>query len=81
VTSPPKVRNICDKCGGELYQRSDDTEETVKERLKVYFAQTTPVLDYYQVGGKLFTVDGNLGVEEVSNNIISALGPKLVKTK
>jgi adenylate kinase len=81
VTSPPKVRNICDKCGGELYQRSDDTEETVKERLKVYFAQTTPVLDYYQAEGELFTVDGNLGVEEVSNNIISALGPKLVKTK
>jgi adenylate kinase len=81
MTSPPKVRNICDKCGGELYQRSDDTEETVKERLKVYFAQTTPVLDYYQAEGELFTVDGNLGVEEVSNNIISALGPKLVKTK
>jgi adenylate kinase len=81
LTSPPKVRNTCDKCGGELYQRSDDTEETVKERLKVYFAQTTPVLDYYQAEGKLFTVDGNPGVEEVSDNIVDALGPKLVKTK
>ena len=81
VTSPPKVRNICDRCDGELYQRSDDTEETVKERLKVYFAQTTPVLDYYQAEGKLFAVDGNLGMEEVSDNIIDALGPELVKTK
>jgi adenylate kinase len=81
LTSPPKVRNTCDKCGGELYQRSDDTEETVKERLKVYFAQTTPVLDYYQAEGKLFTVDGNPGVEEVSDNLVDALGPKLVKTK
>jgi adenylate kinase len=81
VTSPPKVRNICDKCGGELYQRSDDTEETVKERLKVYFAQTTPVLDYYKAEGKLVAVDGKLGIEEVSEKIINALGPKLVKTK
>ncbi|MBM3141666.1 MAG: adenylate kinase [Chloroflexi bacterium] len=81
VTSPPKVRNICDKCGGELYQRSDDTEETVKERLKVYFAQTTPVLDYYKAEGKLVAVDGKLGIEEVSEKIINALGLKLVKTK
>ncbi len=81
VTAPPKVRNICDKCGGELYQRLDDTEETIKKRLKVYFAQTAPVLDYYQAEGKLFTVDGNLGIEEVSEKIINALGPKLAKIK
>jgi adenylate kinase len=81
VTSPPKVRNICDKCGGELYQRPDDTEETIKKRLKVYFAQTIPVLDYYRVKGNLFTVDGNLGIEEVSEKIINALGPELVKSK
>jgi adenylate kinase len=81
VTSPPKVHKVCDKCGGELYQRPDDTEETVKERLKVYFAQTVPVLDYYQAKGKLVTVDGNLGIEEVSEKIIDALGPELVKSK
>jgi adenylate kinase len=81
VTSPPKVRNICDRCGGELYQRPDDTKGTVKKRLKVYFAQTTPVLDYYQAKGKLFTVDGNLGIEEVSEKIINALDPELVKSK
>jgi adenylate kinase len=81
VTSPPKVRNKCDKCGGELYQRTDDTEETVKKRLKVYFAQTTPVLDYYRAKRKLLTVDGNLDIEEVSENIVSALGPELVKSR
>jgi adenylate kinase len=64
-----------------LYQRPDDTEETVRERLKVYFVQTTPVLDYYQAEGKLLAVDGNLGIEEVFEKIINALGPKLVKTK
>jgi len=81
VTSPPKVRNKCDKCGGELYQRPDDTEETVKKRLKVYFAQTIPVLDYYKEKGKLFAVDGNLDIEEVSEKIIDTLGPKLAKIK
>lgn len=81
VTSPPKVLNMCDKCGGELYQRSDDAEETIKERLKVYFVQTTPVMDYYRAGSKLVTVDGKLGIEEVSEKIIGVLGTKLVKTK
>ena len=81
VTSPPKTPGKCDKCGGELYQRSDDTEETVKERLKVYFTQTTPVLDYYKKEGRLVTVDGKLGIEEVSEKIVDVLGPKLVKTE
>ncbi|UCH51330.1 MAG: adenylate kinase, partial [Chloroflexota bacterium] len=80
VTSPPKTRGKCDECGGELYQRSDDTEDTVKERLKVYFAQTAPVLDYYRKEGNLVTVDGKLGIEEVSEKIGDVLGPKLVKT-
>ena len=81
VTSPPKIPNKCDKCGGELYQRSDDTEETVGERLKVYFAQTTPVLDYYRAEGKLVKVDGKRGIEEVSEEIIDVLSLKSVKAK
>lgn len=81
VTSPPRIPNKCDKCGGELYQRSDDTEETVKERLKVYFTQTTPVLDYYRAEGKLVTVDGKRGIEEVSEEIIDVLDLKSVKAK
>lgn len=81
VTSPPKIPNKCDKCGGELYQRSDDTEETVRERLKVYFAQTTPVLDYYEAKGKLVRVDGKLGIEGVAEEIIDALELESVESK
>jgi adenylate kinase len=81
VTSPPKVTGKCDKCGGDLYQRSDDTEETVRERLKVYFAQTTPVLDYYKAEGELVAMEGNRGIEEVSEKIIDVLGPRSVKAK
>ena len=78
LTSPPKVAQKCDKCGGELYQRSDDAGETVKERLKVYFAQTTPVLDYYQSKSKLIAVNGKLGIEEVAEGIIEVLKHKSV---
>jgi adenylate kinase len=73
ISSPPKVPGRCDKCGGELYQRSDDKEETVKERLNVFFAQTVPILDYYKKQGKLIRVNGNLGMQEVAREIISAL--------
>ena len=73
---PPRAPGKCDKCGGELYQRSDDTVETVKERLKVYFAQTTPLLGYYEAEGKLIRVDGGLGIEKVAGEIIGALKPK-----
>ena len=81
VSSPPKVLGKCDKCGGELYQRSDDNEQTIKERLKVYFAQTTPVLDYYKAGGKLSAVDGNRDIKEVSEKIIDVLRPGSVKSR
>ncbi|MCJ7516041.1 MAG: adenylate kinase [Dehalococcoidia bacterium] len=81
VNSPPKIRGKCDKCGGELYQRSDDTEKTIRERLKVYFAQTIPLLDYYKAEGKLAAVDGNLNIKEVSEKIIDILGPGSVKAK
>ncbi len=74
VNSPPKVKGVCDKCGGELYQRSDDTEATIKERLKVYFAQTTPLLDYYKAMGKLISVDGNQDIKKVSDMILKGLG-------
>jgi adenylate kinase len=73
ISSPPKTPGKCDKCGGELYQRSDDREETVKERLSIFFAQTVPILDYYEKQGKLIRVNGNLGMQEVAREIISAL--------
>jgi adenylate kinase len=76
VASPPKVAGKCDKCDGELYQRPDDNEKTIKERLKVYFAQTTPLLDYYKATGKLVKVNGQVGIEEVTKQIVAALGSK-----
>jgi len=81
VSSPPKVAGKCDKCGGELYQRSDDTEATIIERLKVYFAQTTPVLDYYQKQGKLVKIDGKQDIEQVSKNMIKILDARSGKAK
>ena len=62
----------CDKCGGELYQRPDDTPETVKKRLEVYFSQTAPLIGYYAQAGKLLEVDGEGGVEKVGRRIITA---------
>ena len=73
VSSLPKTPGKCDKCGGELYQRFDDREETVKDRLSIFFAQTVPILDYYKKQGKLIKVNGNLGIKGVAREIISAL--------
>jgi len=73
TNSPPRTPGKCDKCGGELYQRADDREETVKERINVFLAQTVPVLDYYEKQGKLVKVNGNLGVQRVARDIVSAL--------
>ena len=73
LTSPPKTPGRCDKCGGELYQRPDDSEETVRKRLEVFFAQTMPILDYYKKQNKLIEIDGNLGIKEVAGETISAL--------
>jgi adenylate kinase len=73
VNSPPKVKGKCDKCGGELYQRADDKAETIKNRIKVFFAETAPLIDYYTKAGKLIEVDGVGGLEEVQKRIIKAL--------
>lgn len=72
-SSPPKVAGKCDVCGGELYQRADDTEETVRERLKVFFSQTLPIVEYYEKQGKLLRVDGDRDIEEVSAAIARLL--------
>ncbi len=73
INSPPKVWGRCDQCGGELYQRHDDTVETVKKRLEVYFAQTAPLISYYTQAGKLLEIDGEGSVDEVSKRIVAAL--------
>lgn len=71
--SPPMVGGRCDRCGGELQKRPDDTTEAIKKRLEVYSAQTTPLIDYYRRAGKLLEVDGEGGVDEVRRRMVSAL--------
>jgi len=78
-SSPPKVEGRCDTCGGELYQRPDDTPSTVRERLKVYFDQTAPLIDYYSRAGKLLEVDGEGSPDEVARRIITALGKPVAR--
>lgn len=72
-SSPPAVPGRCDECGEELFQRSDDREETVRERLNVFLAQTLPVLDYYDRQHKLIRINGDLGIRGVATEIASAL--------
>jgi adenylate kinase len=74
VASPPKKSGVCDKCGGKLYQRADDNEATIKERLKVFHAQTIPLLNYYQKANKLVTVDGTLVIDKVTDQVLKVLG-------
>ncbi len=71
---PPKIEGVCDIDGSELYQREDDTLETVSQRLRVYAEQTQPLIDYYQQLGVLLEIDGNQSVEAVFNAIVAALG-------
>ncbi len=73
VSSPPKVAGKCDLCGGELYQRPDDNKETAQKRLEVYFAQTTPLISYYQQRGKLVEINGEKAIEEVSKELLALL--------
>ncbi|RLF09883.1 MAG: adenylate kinase [Thermoprotei archaeon] len=76
ITNPPKKEGVCDKCGGELYQRDDDREETVRSRLRVYRQQTEPLLKFYEQRGLLKNVDGEKRIEEVFKEILAALGVK-----
>lgn len=71
---PPKVEGVCDKCGGELMQRADDNEETVSNRIEVYNSQTMPLVEYYEKAGNIAHIDGAIGLENVFNAIVSALG-------
>jgi adenylate kinase len=74
VFSPPKKEGVCDRCGGELYQRQDDKEETVAHRLKVYEQQTAPLVDYYRRRGLLWEIDGVGAIDEIRSRVTAALG-------
>ncbi|RLA91490.1 MAG: adenylate kinase [Deltaproteobacteria bacterium] len=73
IFSPPKKEGICDKCGGELYQRDDDKEETIRARLKIYKEQTAPLIEYYKMEGLLREVQGTGEIKEIFNRIESIL--------
>lgn len=66
-------KTTCERCGGELYQRKDDNEETVGNRLKVYTEQTQPLIDYYTKKGVLLNIDGVGAIDEVFARICAAL--------
>jgi adenylate kinase len=72
-TNPPKSDNICDACGGELYQRADDTENAIRNRIDVYKKQTSPLIDYYKKKGILMDIDGEREIDEVRSDISKAL--------
>jgi len=71
--NPPQKEGICDQCGGELYRRDDDSEETVMARLEEYRAKTQPLIDYYSREGLLRDVEGSAGMEEVLEDIRAML--------
>lgn len=71
----PQVEGVCDKCGGELYQRDDDCEATVRNRLEVYRNQTEPLIDYYDRAGVVARIDGAKVPDAVYEDIRVALGP------
>jgi len=74
--SPPKKEGVCDKCNGELFQRDDDKEETIKRRLDVYDAQTAPLINYYKERGILKTVKGIGSIDEIFKNVCTIFESK-----
>lgn len=71
--SPPRKENLCDKCGGELFQRADDTPAVIQERLKTYHAATAPLLDYYREQKLLREIDANRAVELIFQDTLQLL--------
>ncbi|BAU85463.1 adenylate kinase [Streptomyces laurentii] len=69
----PKTEGVCDVCGGELFQREDDSEETVRRRLEVYHKQTEPIIDYYRAQGLVATISALGKVDEVTARAMEAL--------
>ncbi|GAA3159096.1 adenylate kinase [Streptomyces sp. NPDC059837] len=71
--SPPKKEGVCDVCGGELYQRQDDSEETVRTRLEVYHTQTEPIIAYYKAQGLVVTISSLGPVDKITQRALKAL--------
>lgn len=75
--NPPKQAGVCDVDGSELYQREDDKAETVINRIKVYFKQTMPLIDYYQKAGLLLEIDGRQSIDVVTQNLLAGLASRI----
>ena len=73
---PPLVEGVCDKCGGELYQREDESEAAVKVRLETYNRQTKPLIDYYTMKGTIININGDQPMEDVFKDIEKSLEGK-----
>ena len=67
ITKPSKQEKVCDVCGGELYQRADDNEETIRKRMDVYAASMQPIVNYYTKQNKIKILNGNLGTADLYN--------------
>ena len=72
--NPPRVEGVCNNDGGKLFQRADDSEETIRQRLVAYAKQTSPLIDYYRAKGFLHEVDGNQKPELIAAELIEFLG-------
>jgi adenylate kinase len=73
IFNPPLLSGVCDKDGGELYQRDDDQEMTVRNRLYVYYKQTAPLVGYFYAKGLLFELDGSKPIEEVQADLLAVV--------
>ena len=71
--NPTKVEGVCDDCGGETYQRADDSEETMKSRLSVYESSTRPLIDYYKKAGVYKEIDGRQDIAKVEADLAAVL--------
>lgn len=76
ITKQEKVQGVCDHCSGEIYQRADDSEETVQKRLEIYQAQTEPLIEYYREKGILLTFNGAESITDLFKQICQSLEAK-----
>ena len=77
--NPPKVDDVCDKCGAELKQRKDDNEETVKNRLETYYKQSAPIVDYYKNKGLLYSSEVSLKINKMAVDVVEEVYEMLTK--
>ncbi len=76
VFDPPSIENVCDSCGGQLYLREDDQEQTIRKRLEVYAEQTAPLIAYYEQAGLVQAIDGMQSIAAVQEQILAVVGRK-----